>query len=421
MNKIIIIATSLMISVLASAKDKIPQSHNYVLTPTGQKVDNQSNTKMSYTDNGDGTITDNLTGLMWQKIPVDKNMTWKEAKKYCAKLKLAGHKDWRMPSIKELYSITNFSEGWPYIDTDVFSLVQTQISKDEQYWSSNIYVGEAAAQAPGRPNMKGNGAKQGASSQSSRGGMQGRPSGGMGGGMQGPPSGGMGGGMQGPPSGEMEGGMSSQSQDMTQAFGVNFATGHIKAYPANAQGPIGGKYIRAVRGTEYGVNDFQDNGDGTITDKATDLMWAKDDGGIRLDWAEAKDYANKSTLGGYDDWRLPDVKELQSIVNYNYSPSAKDEQQIGAAIDKIFSCTLIMNEAGKDDYGYYWTNTSARRNKDGELIYAWYVAFGRAVNDKGIDTHGAGAVRFDAKSKKTSKEQGGERYYNLVRLVRNTK
>ena len=87
MNKIIIIATSLMISVLASAKSKVPQSHNYVLTPTGQKVDNPSNTKMSYTDNGDGTITDNITGLMWQKIPVSKNMTWKEAKKYCAKLK----------------------------------------------------------------------------------------------------------------------------------------------------------------------------------------------------------------------------------------------------------------------------------------------------------------------------------------------
>ena len=48
----------------------------------------------------------------------------------------------------------------------------------------------------------------------------------------------------------------------------------------------------------------------------------------------------------------------------------------------------------------------------------WYVAFGRAVNPSGLDIHGAGAVRFDTKVKGGPAGEGGERYDNFVRLVR---
>ena len=53
------------------------------------------------------------------------------------------------------------------------------------------------------------------------------------------------------------------------------------------------------------------------------------------------------------------MKELQGIVNYSYSPSATDAGKIGPAIDPMFSCTPITNEAGNSDYPYYWTGTSA--------------------------------------------------------------
>ena len=308
--------------------------------------------EFSFIDNGDGTISDQNTGLMWQQVPSSSDFKWQEAVDYCENLVFAGYDDWRMPSAKELFSISDFNSGWPYLDLTYFDLASGQITKDEQYWTSNYYVGVT-----------------------------------------------------------VEGGSES-------AFGVNHVTGHIKAYPANSGGPIGGKYVRAVRGDTYGENELTDNGNGTITDNASQLMWTQDDNGEGIDWEAALAYAENSEYAGFSDWRLPDVKELQSIVDYNYSPSATDEEHQGPAIDPMFNCTPIINEAGDDDYGYYWTSTSAHFTSGEPYYYAWYVAFGMAVNDQGDDFHGAGGVRFDTKYEGGPLGEGGERFYNYVRLVR---
>ena len=94
----------------------------------------------SFTDNGDGTITDNVTGLTWQQTPEDMGYSYDEAEAYCESLELAGHDDWRMPTTKELFSINNFSQGWPYLHTTYFDIAGTEVSKDEQYWTEP-YVG----------------------------------------------------------------------------------------------------------------------------------------------------------------------------------------------------------------------------------------------------------------------------------------
>ena len=310
--------------------------------------------EISLTDNGDGTVTDHVTGLTWQQVPSSNTFTWQEAIDHCDDLVFAGYDDWRTPSAKELFSISNFNSGWPYLNTDFFTLASGIITKDEQYWTSNHYVGVT-----------------------------------------------------------VEGGSDA-------AFGVNHVTGHIKAYPANATGPIGGKYVRAVRGETFGENDFVDNGDATITDNSTALMWMQNDSGEGINWKVALAYAETSEFAGYDDWRLPNVKELQSIVDYSYSPSATNPDEVGPAIDPIFNCTPIINEAGDDDYAYYWTSTSALFQANMPYYYAWYVAFGMAVNGEGEDFHGAGGVRFDTKYEGGPLGEGGERYYNYVRLVRNT-
>ncbi len=311
--------------------------------------------QFSFKNNGDGTISDLNTGLMWQQVPSSNDYTWQQAVDYCNSLELGGYSDWRIPSLKELFSISNFSTGWPYIDRTYFTLASGQVTKDEQYWSGNYYVGVT-----------------------------------------------------------VEGGSNA-------AFGVNHVTGHIKAYAASASGPVGGKYVRAVRGDYYGINNFTDNGDGTITEAASGLMWAQDDYGVTLDWQNALAYADSFELAGYSDWRLPDVKELQSIVDYSYSPSATDADKVGPAIDPVFSCTSMTNEAGDDDYGYYWTGTSALFSSGNPYYYAWYVAFGRAVDGAGNDFHGAGGVRFDTKVENGPLGEGGERYYNYARLVRTVK
>ena len=363
----------------------------------GQDASYLKGKTMMYIDNADSTISDENTGLMWEEIPIPDGLTWDEAVLYCENLKLAGYDDWRMPSLKELFSISDFGRGWPYIDTTYFKLASGIVDKSEQFWSSNKYVGST-----------------------------------------------------------VEGGYNA-------AFGVNHVTGHIKAYPASAsigadgendmQGPPssdGGpegtdtgstdatgtmpapitddnsatsfnpltKHVRAVRGNTYGENEFTDNENGTISDAATGLMWSQDDEGEQLNWEDALTYAENSTLAGYTDWRLPNVKELQAIIDYSYAPGAIDASLDRAAIDPMFSCTQITNEAGDDDYGYYWTGTSANFTSGDPYYYAWYIALGRAVNGEGLDYHGAGAVRFDTKYEGGPLGEGGERYYNFVFLVR---
>jgi hypothetical protein len=296
----------------------------------------------SFKENGDGTVNDLNTGLMWQQVPSSRGFSWKEAVEYCNELELGGYDDWRIPTLKELFALQNFSKGWPYIDTEYFSLATGHIGKDEQFWCAEYYK-------------------------------------------------------------------FGKTEGMDSAFGVNAVTGHIKAYPSG-KGPMGGKHVRAVRGELYGINEYVDNKNGTITDKATGLMWMQADSGHGMEWKDALAYAENAEFAGYSDWRLPSVKELQSIVDYS---------GIFPAIDPLFNCTSITNEANTLDYPYYWTSTSAQfSSRNPGYYYAWYVAFGRAVDGSGRDSHGAGAVRFDTKTKDGPKSEGGERYTNYVRLVR---
>jgi hypothetical protein len=186
-------------------------------------------------------------------------------------------------------------------------------------------------------------------------------------------------------------------------FGVNFVDGHIKSYETSES--FADFYVRCVRGnTDYGENDFTDNGDGTITDAATGLMWLKDDvtsnsdGPWEVDFETAIDTCEDLEAGGHDDWRLPNMKELHSIVDYTRSP----EQDDSPAIDtRHFSASSIINEAGDTDWGAYWSST-ALLNFSGNGSKGIYITFGRGMGYQGtsigpVDVHGAGAQRSDEK------------------------
>ena len=344
----------------------------------------------SYSDNGDGTVTDNVTGLMWQKAVSDK-MTFDEALAGADAFSLADYDNWRLPIIKELYSLIMFSgvdpSGWqgsdtdlltPFIDTTYFEFEYGDESAgeriiDAQYWSSTVYVS------------------------------------------------------------------TTMNGDET-AFGVNFADGRIKGYPAEPVGPPGQEFImtsfvKYVRnGSEYGVNDFIDNNDGTITDNATGLMWQQNDSETGLNWEEALNWvAQKNTENylGYNDWRLPNAKELQSIVDYTRSPATTNS----AAIDPLFTCSIITDEGGEDNYPFYWTGTTHANMQNGS--YGAYLCFGEALgwmemppnsgNFQLVDVHGAGAQRSDPKSGDPGDWPYGHgpqgdviRIYNYVRLVRDS-
>jgi len=71
-------------------------------------------------DQGDGTVADVTTGLMWQQTVPSNPVTQDEADAYCANLSLAGHTDWRLPTKIELMSIVDFGRTAPAINLTFF-------------------------------------------------------------------------------------------------------------------------------------------------------------------------------------------------------------------------------------------------------------------------------------------------------------
>ena len=306
----------------------------------------------SYADNGDGKIKDNNTGLVWQKTTGNDRLQFADAIRYCEALDLGGLSNWRVPTIKELYSLADFrgellkpEEGspTPYLDAVAFDFEypDARMIFAGQYWSSTLYVKGPII----------NGQNQG-------------------------------------------------------AFGFNFADGHIKAYGTGldfftgeaaassglANGPSDGKapgnFVRCVSGKEnvYGVNAFVDNADGTVTDTATGRMWQQADDGVRREWADALAYCEALDLGGYQDWYLPNSKELQSIVDY-------DKTSFPAIDEAFFGITQDSETLD------YWTSTTFGDIKS----HANVIVFGKALSKAGdqseyTDWHGAGAQRSSIKT-----------------------
>lgn len=315
---------------------------------------------LSYTNNGDGTVTDNVTGLMWQQsadldddgtIDVNDKKSQTDAVSYCDALSLAGYSDWRLPDIKTMYSLIHFdgtdvSDGsddtsQPFIDDSVFGFGYGDTSAgerqiDAQWATTSIYVSTV---------MNGDEAM----------------------------------------------------------FGVNLADGRIKGYPTADKT----FYVYCVRGnTSYGQNSLNNNYDLTISDNATGLMWQQYDSGP-MDWDNAIYTCENALTAGYGDWRLPNAKELQSILDYSYSPDTTSS----AAIDPLFNATSFTNEDSVTDWAFYWSGTT-HLSTGGDGSAAAYLSFGRALgcmdgsdacdgsgaSEAWLDVHGAGAQRSDPKS-----------------------
>lgn len=85
-----------------------------------------------FVDNNDGTVSDIVTGLMWQQATAGP-MNWQAALAYAEGLGFAGHNDWRLPTVNELISMMDYSRS-PNIDVSFFP--DTKCDYDDHYWSS---------------------------------------------------------------------------------------------------------------------------------------------------------------------------------------------------------------------------------------------------------------------------------------------
>jgi len=188
----------------------------------------------SYTDNGDGTITDNVTSLIWQKEDDNRNRIWDDANSYCNDLTLASYSDWRLPSKKDLMSIVDYGTAFPSIDRNYFP-----DTFGSYYWSTTRANGSYAM----------------------------------------------------------------------YAWCVDFGIGRVNnTYKSMLYD------VRCVRSQELSFGNFNDNGNGTVTDINTELIWQQGEDEQKT-WEDAISYCEDLSLTGHTDWRLPNIKELESITD----------------------------------------------------------------------------------------------------------
>lgn len=236
---------------------------------TVQAADNFTPTS-DFTDNGDGTVTHKLTGLTWKRCAEGQN--WSSSISSCvgmtsyytwdaAKLihsNFAGKNDWRLPSPWELTTIVDYDNSSRVINTDIFGY-----DVNYYFWSSSPDAGNLSA-----------------------------------------------------------------------AVIVSFNFGYLLSVPKSNV-----NVVRLVRGgqpwgtTTTPASYFTDNNDGTVTHNLTGLTWMRC--AIGQNWknltcdgtARPYTFDNAKTLtssifAGHSDWRIPNIQELQSIVEYGTSNPA---------------------------------------------------------------------------------------------------
>lgn len=248
----------------------------------GEDNDYQIN-QPNYTDNGNGTITDNVTGLIWQKTDGGE-MTFDNAITYCSSLNLGGYSDWRLPSPIEAFSILNLQRNNPALNTTYFPS-----SGAEYWWTNTLQVGD---------NSK-------VWCTNSGGGIGNKP-----------------------------------KSETISAGGTKHY--HVRAVRSN---------ITPIVITYY----YTDNGDGTITDNLTQLVWQKVPNTTAFTWEQAIAYAEGLTIGGASDWRLPNIKELQSLNNESLSnPSVNNTYFNTIGIKNYWSSTTLLPNQNNLNSAWYW-------------------------------------------------------------------
>ena len=218
-----------------------------------------------FVDNGDGTVTDKGTGLMWQKTSDGSEKTKETACQYCEDLTLGGYSDWRTPRVDEMITIMDYSLCNDMIMGGCSALPTVFEGGQCFYWGS--------------PNRSGSSAKP---------------------------------------------------------WYICWSGTVIFRYWDSSNSMC----IRCVRtGPFWSLSTssrISAESETTAKDIRTGLEWQRSNDGVSRTWSQAQDYSNGLSLNGHNDWRLPTVQELASIVDYTKEAPAINTAVFGSGSGNTF-------------------------------------------------------------------------------------
>ena len=134
-------------------------------------------------------------------------------------------------------------------------------------------------------------------------------------------------------------------------------------------------------GVPWPTPRFTVSGD-CVTDNLTGLMWTKNanlPGGYKT-WQQALDYANGLSLCGYTDWRLPNVNELESLINAGQGNTAtwlNTQGFITVQSDFYWSATSYANSTSYAWIVYMWVGNMSHKLDKSSNYYVWPVRSGQ--------------------------------------------
>ena len=272
-----------------------------------------------FIDNGDGTVTDEATGLMWQK-DTNKRMGPKDAENYIAGMDLAGYTDWRLPNIKELNTILNLDEAKDNWFFDVFPVPENEkmlhysacdLFERHYAWVTNFTYGYDGYY----------------------------------------------GGRSAPLLSRAVRYAGAECKKKEYGTFTITHTGQNKAYDLKGREVEKDRIWGLDAQRIWALPDFEIIGK-TVIDNINELVWDNSHDDLLLTWKDAKEYIaglNEAEYLGRSDWRLPGREEIRSIVKYDDSQPAVDKS--------VFSGTRNA---------YYWTAYTDKACVEN----AWGIYFG---------------------------------------------
>ncbi len=292
-SAVLAFAALLLTHIGVRAQYRLPDTGQttHFATAFGEDADYTINAP-AYTPLGNGTVRDDVTGLIWQVMDGGE-MTYARARTYADTLALGGHDDWRLPTMHEAYAILHHGRSKPAMDAGIFVT-----STAEYWWTSDL-----------------------------------------------------------------------RADDPARVWVTN-AGGGIGAHLMTETISAGGTrriHVRCVRGATVPASTPRDQGDGTFIDPRTGLQWRTSAAGDTLAWEDALAWCENAVFAGYGDWRLPNVKELQSLAPAARARPCFEPGGVAGSEHRVFwTSTTLVNQPQRawtldNDFGLVsYTDKTAR-------------------------------------------------------------